>query len=66
MGDVTVLPHSRIGGEMRSAMAADFKDAYLAGDSVRAIAAGSGRSYGFVHTLLSEAGVDFRARGGSR
>ncbi|WP_373873951.1 helix-turn-helix domain-containing protein [Virgisporangium ochraceum] len=33
---------------------------------MRDIAAGLGRSYGFVHTLLGEAGVPMRSRGGKR
>lgn len=39
---------------------------YDRGRSIRDIAASIGRSYGFVHRLLAEAGVDFRTRGGAR
>jgi predicted transcriptional regulator len=38
---------------------------YRAGDSIRELAASTGRSYGFVHRLLSEAGVELRGRGGA-
>ncbi|SDK53027.1 hypothetical protein SAMN05216298_0427 [Glycomyces sambucus] len=36
------------------------------GRSIRDIAASIGRSYGFVHRPLAEAGVDFRTRSGAR
>ncbi|MDX3772085.1 MULTISPECIES: helix-turn-helix domain-containing protein [unclassified Streptomyces] len=35
------------------------------GASIRAIADAHGRSYGFVHRMLSEAGVTLRGRGGA-
>ncbi|GAB3231881.1 hypothetical protein GCM10027447_27320 [Glycomyces halotolerans] len=39
---------------------------YLKGQSIRDIASTIGRSYGFVHRLLSEGGVKLRTRGGAR
>ena len=34
--------------------------------SIRALAASTGRSYGFVHRVLTESGVQLRQRGGAR
>lgn len=51
-------------GAARIKLAADLKKAYESGVSIRALAEGSGRSYGFVHRILTEAGVAFRTRGG--
>lgn len=39
--------------------------AYRKGQSVRALAAAEGMSYGYVHRLLVESGVSFRPRGGA-
>jgi predicted transcriptional regulator len=52
-----------VGGE-RESLAAEYARKYEAGSSIRSIAAESGRSYGFVHRVLAESGVLFRARGG--
>ncbi|HLR55913.1 MAG TPA: helix-turn-helix domain-containing protein [Actinomycetales bacterium] len=54
----------RISGEKRSEVAASIKERYLAGETIRSIAADVGRSYGFVHGLLREQEVPLRARGG--
>lgn len=54
----------RVSGEQRDTLAAAVKERYLAGDTIRAIAADMGRSYGFVHGLLREQKVPLRARGG--
>ena len=35
------------------------------GSSIRDLASETGRSYGFVHRMLSEAGVTLRGRGGA-
>ena len=51
--------------EERSELAADLKRRYEEGESIRRLAAATGRSYGFVHRLLSEAGVELRGRGGA-
>ncbi|MEV4115082.1 helix-turn-helix domain-containing protein [Nonomuraea sp. NPDC049695] len=37
---------------------------YQAGESIRALALSIGRSYGFIHALLEEAGAEIRHRGG--
>lgn len=57
-------PGRRIVGNERAELAETFAQKYQAGDSIRAIADASGRSYGFVHRVLNENGVTLRARGG--
>ena len=56
---------ARITGGDRSKLAADLKKKYVAGESIRDLAADTGRSYGFVHRILSESGVPLRGRGGA-
>ncbi|GAA3094515.1 hypothetical protein GCM10020001_007930 [Nonomuraea salmonea] len=46
-------------------LAGDLKKRYAAGESIRALAASTGRSYGFIHRILSESGVTLRGRGGA-
>jgi predicted transcriptional regulator len=55
---------SRITGADRDKLGADLKRKYEKGASIRALAEATGRSYGFVHRLLSETGVQLRGRGG--
>ena len=47
----------KVGSELRKK--------YEKGASIRALAESTGRSYGFVHRVLSEAGVTRRSRGGA-
>ncbi len=56
---------ARITGGDRSRLAADLKRKYATGTSIRELAAETGRSYGFVHRMLSESGVTLRGRGGA-
>lgn len=56
---------SRVTGDKRSALSSDLKNKYEAGASIRALAEASGRSYGFVHRILSESGATLRGRGGA-
>lgn len=56
---------TRVTGEDRSSMAAELKSKYEAGESIRVLAESSGRSYGFVHRILSESGATLRGRGGA-
>ena len=56
---------ARITGSERSKLAADLKKKYAQGSSIRALAAETGRSYGFVHRILTENDVDLRGRGGA-
>jgi hypothetical protein len=55
----------RVSGGERDKLAADLKKKYVAGASIRDLAASTGRSYGFVHRILSESGVALRGRGGA-
>ena len=56
---------SRVTGDDRASLAADLKKRYESGESIRLLAESSGRSYGFVHRLLSESGATLRSRGGA-
>jgi hypothetical protein len=61
----TLKKGTRVTGADRSKLAADLKKRYDAGESIRALAASTGRSYGFVHRILTENGVSLRGRGGA-
>jgi hypothetical protein len=56
---------ARISGAQRDKLAADLRRKYEGGQSIRALADSTGRSYGFVHRILSETGVELRGRGGA-
>ena len=56
---------SRVTGGDRDKLASELKRKYEAGESIRLLASGSGRSYGFVHRILSESGATLRGRGGA-
>ena len=56
---------TRVTGSDRSKLATDLKSRYDSGESIRALAGATGRSYGFVHRLLTETGVKLRGRGGA-
>lgn len=56
---------TRVSGAERQALSAELADKYRAGASIRELAASTGRSYGFVHRVLTEADVDLRGRGGA-
>jgi hypothetical protein len=56
---------SRITGAERDKLAADLRKKYEGGQSIRLLAESSGRSYGFVHRILSESGASLRGRGGA-
>ena len=56
---------SRVTGAEREKLAADLRKKYDGGQSIRTLAAASGRSYGFVHRILSESGATLRGRGGA-
>ncbi|MCW2572103.1 MAG: putative transcriptional regulator [Frankiales bacterium] len=56
---------SRVTGGDRDKLAADLKRKYESGQSIRLLAEASGRSYGFVHRILGEAGASLRGRGGA-
>jgi Helix-turn-helix domain len=56
---------TRVTGSERDKLAAELKGKYEDGESIRALSASTGRSYGFVHRALTESGVDLRGRGGA-
>lgn len=56
---------TRVTGDDRATLSADLKKRYEGGESIRALAQLHNRSYGFVHRILSEAGVQLRGRGGA-
>ncbi len=56
---------SRITGNERDRLAGELRRKYDAGQSIRALASNTGRSYGFIHRILSESGANLRGRGGA-
>jgi len=61
----TLRKGTRVTGTDRSKLAADLKNRYDAGESIRSLASSTGRSYGFIHRILTENGVNLRGRGGA-
>jgi hypothetical protein len=61
----TLAKGSRISGAQRTTLASQYAKRYSGGESIRKIAEDAGRSYGFVHNVLKESGVDLRGRGGA-
>jgi len=61
----TLAKGRRVTGGERDKLASDLKKKYNAGASIRELAESTGRSYGFVHRVLSESGVTLRGRGGA-
>ena len=61
----TLRKGTRVTGEDRSKLATDLKTRYDAGESIRSLATSTGRSYGFIHRILTETGVVLRGRGGA-
>ncbi|GGW99604.1 helix-turn-helix domain-containing protein [Streptomyces chryseus] len=56
----------RLRGEDRAQVARDLAEGYEAGASIRAVADAADLSYGTARTLLLEAQVKLRGRGGAR
>jgi Helix-turn-helix domain len=56
---------TRVTGVDRSRLATLLGKRYSSGESIRDLAASTGRSYGFVHRILTETGVRLRGRGGA-
>jgi hypothetical protein len=61
----TIKKGTRVTGADRTKLASDLQKRYKSGESIRALAAATGRSYGFIHRILSESGVSLRGRGGA-
>ncbi|OLF05548.1 helix-turn-helix domain-containing protein [Actinophytocola xanthii] len=55
----------RLTGKRRRSIGRRLRALYERGASIRALAEGTGRSYGFVRSILAETGVEFRPRGGT-
>lgn len=56
---------SRVTGGDRDSLSEQLRKKYEGGASIRALAEEHGRSYGFVHRILSESGATLRGRGGA-
>ena len=56
---------TRVTGGDRDSLSVQLKKKYEGGSSIRALAEEHGRSYGFVHRILSESGATLRGRGGA-
>ncbi|RKS68054.1 hypothetical protein CLV35_3961 [Motilibacter peucedani] len=65
MAEETLKKGARVTGGDRAKLAGDLKKKYSTGVSIRALAEETGRSYGFVHRMLTESGVELRGRGGA-
>jgi hypothetical protein len=61
----SVKKGARITGTDRSKLAGELTRKYTSGSSIRALAEETGRSYGFVHRILTENDVSLRGRGGA-
>ncbi|EME17683.1 helix-turn-helix domain-containing protein [Rhodococcus triatomae] len=55
---------TRISGGARDELQTEVRARYVGGASIRSLADATGRSYGFIRTLLTESGVELRGRGG--
>lgn len=56
----------KLHGRDRDQAAEALRKRYEAGDSIRALMAATGRSYGYIHGLLTHAHTVMRPRGGPR
>jgi hypothetical protein len=61
----TLRKGNRVTGADRTKLASDLRKRYKGGESIRSLAASTGRSYGFIHRILTETGVALRGRGGA-
>jgi hypothetical protein len=60
-----IVKGQRITGADREKLGAQLRKRYLAGASIRELAGATGRSYGFIHRILLDSGVELRGRGGA-
>jgi Helix-turn-helix domain len=65
VAETTLKKGTRVTGVDRSKLATLLSTRYDNGESIRSLAASTGRSYGFVHRILTETGVTLRGRGGA-
>lgn len=67
MTNAVIGKHTRVLGDERASLRTTLVDQYVNdGLSIRQLALNWGRSYGFIHRMLIEAGVTLRSRGGAR
>lgn len=62
---VKVAKGARIVGAERERLTSTLRTKYEKGASLRELAEQTGRSYGFVHRVLTDDGVTLRGRGGA-
>jgi hypothetical protein len=55
----------RVTGADREELTEKLVKQYQAGASIRELAAETSRSYGFIHRILKDSGVELRGRGGA-
>jgi hypothetical protein len=65
VAETTLKKGTRVTGVDRTKLATLLGERYHGGESIRSLAASTGRSYGFVHRILTETGVTLRGRGGA-
>ena len=65
MAQTALKKGTRVTGVDRSKLATILGKRYDDGESIRSLAASTGRSYGFVHRILTETGVTLRGRRGA-
>ena len=65
VADTNIKKGTRVTGMDRSKLASLLGKRYDDGESIRDLATSTGRSYGFVHRILTETGVTLRGRGGA-
>ena len=65
MAETSLKKGTRVTGDDRSKLATALRKRYDSGESIRDLAASTGRSYGFVHRILTETGAKLRGRGGA-
>ena len=63
--DTSLKKGTRVTGADRAKLATLLRKRYDNGESIRDLAVSTGRSYGFVHRILTETGVALRGRGGA-
>jgi hypothetical protein len=61
----TLKKGTRVTGADRSKLASALRQRYDSGESIRSLASSTGRSYGFIHRILTETGASLRSRGGA-
>jgi hypothetical protein len=62
---VELTKGKRVTGGDRTSLSDQLRKKYEGGSSIRALAEETGRSYGFVHRILTESGATLRGRGGA-